>query len=78
MGQVWAELRYGVSGQGVALCKSDNPYLLRVFKRCVLEKAGQLANESEAVDEVIHLHDNLELRRLREVLSLVVPDEEHD
>ena len=75
-GQVWAELRYGVSGQGIALCKTDNPYLLRVFKRCALERASQLAEESDGVDAIIHLQDEAELERLKKLLAMLIPSNE--
>lgn len=75
MSTVWAELRYGVKGQGVALCRLDNPYLLKVFRQCALSRAERLAHESEGIDEVIHAQDQLELERLKKILDLIIPDE---
>ncbi|MBE9515077.1 MAG: hypothetical protein IMY79_02945 [Chloroflexi bacterium] len=77
MGQVWAELRYGVKGQGITLCRLDNPYLLRVFKQCALAKATQLAQESEAADEIIHFLDQIELEKLQALLELLIPGDEN-
>jgi hypothetical protein len=76
IGQVWVELRYGVSGQGIALCKTDNPYLLKVFKRCALERASQLAVESDGIDAVIHIQDEAELERLEKLLAMLIPGSE--
>ncbi len=75
MEQIWVELRYGL-GPGIPLCRTDNPYLLKVFKQCAIAKAEQRVAESEGVDEVIHYQDRAELERLGNILSLVIPDEE--
>ena len=75
MGQVWVELKYGIKGQGISLCRLDNPYLLLVFKRCALSRAKWLAEESEGVDEIIHFQDQAELERLEKLLDLLIPAE---
>ncbi|MFC1934885.1 hypothetical protein ACFLXZ_01035 [Chloroflexota bacterium] len=71
--QVWAELKYGLKGQGVTICRLDSPVLLRAFKRSALRKAKQSAHQSNGVDEVIHLHDELELERLEQLLEKLIP-----
>ena len=75
MGKVWCELKYGLEGQGVVLCKLDNPYLLKVFKGCALQQALRNIEESNGVDEVIHLQDRMELERLERLLNLLIPEE---
>jgi hypothetical protein len=72
---VWVELKYGMKGQGVTICKLDDPYLLMVFKRCALRRGERYAEESEGVDEVIHLQDQMELKRLEKVLNILIPEE---
>ncbi len=74
--KVWVELKYGVKGQGITICRLDSPYLLSVFKRCALQKAEQFTLQSNGVDDVIHLHDELELGRLEKMLELLIPDSE--
>lgn len=76
MGQIWVELKYGIKGQGVSLCRLDTPYLLLVFKRCALGRAKQLAEESEGVDEIIHFQDQAELQKLQKLLDMLIPDKE--
>lgn len=75
MGDVWLELRYGTGGQGIALCKLDNPHLLVLFRRYALERAERNVGESEGVDQIIHLQDQMELERLERLLDLVIPRE---
>ena len=75
--KAWVELKYGVTGQGITICRSDSPYLLRVFKRCALQRAKQFANQSYEVDPIIHLHDDLELEKLEKLLGLLIPDSEN-
>jgi len=72
--KTWVELKYGVTGQGITICWSDSPYLLRVFKRCTLQRAEQFANQSDGVDPIIHLHDDLELRKLTKLLDELIPN----
>lgn len=72
--EVWVELKYGVKGQGITICRLDNPYLLRVFKRCALQRAEQFANQSYGVDPIIHLHDDLEFKKLDQLLDELIPD----
>ena len=76
MGQAWLELRYGLKGLGITLCKSNNPQLLKVFKEYALSEAEQMTKESEGVDQVIHYVDQAELERLNKLLGLLVPDTE--
>ena len=71
--EVWAELKYGTKGHGITICKVDTPYILKVFKRCALQRAEQFSNQSEKADEIIHLHDELELERLRKLLEKLLP-----
>ena len=78
MEQVWCELKYGLKGQGVALCKLDNPYLLKIIKSCALQQALRNTEESNGVDEVIHLQDEMELERLERLLNLLIPEEVND
>ena len=72
--RIWAELKYGLKGHGITICKLDSPYLLRVFKRCVLQRAKQLEEESSGVDDIIHLHDELELGKIERLLEILIPD----
>ncbi len=74
-GQVWVELRYGVDGQGLTLCKSRDPQLLQVFKQYALEKANRLAEQSKRIDKVVYLQDKAEVERLQKLLPLVIPDD---
>lgn len=73
---VWAELKYGLKGHGITICKLDNPYLLRAFKRCAIQKAEEFSNQSDGADDIIHLHDEMELQRLRKLLEKLVPNGE--
>lgn len=73
---VWVELKYGVGGKGVTICRLDHPYLLVAFKRCALRRAKEFTNQSEGVDNVIHLKDRLELEKLEKLLELLIPDGE--
>ena len=74
VGQVWAELRYGVGDQGIALCKVDNPDFLRLFKQCALTTARQFAEESKGIDRIIYTQDQAELEKLQALFELVIPD----
>ena len=74
--EVWAELKYGIKGHEITICRLDTPYILRVFKRCALQRAEQFSNQSEKADEIIHLHDELELERLEKLLEKVIPIDE--
>jgi hypothetical protein len=75
--EVWVELKYGLKGQGITVCRLDHPYLLRAFKRCALQRAEQFAVQSEGANDVIHLHDELELERLQKLLDKLMPDSEN-
>lgn len=72
--KAWVELKYGVMGQGITICRSDSPYLLRVFRRCALQRAEQFANQSDGVDSIIHLHDDLEFKKLVKLLDELIPN----
>jgi len=75
MAQIWLELKYGVKGHGIALCRLDTPYLLQAYKKCALARARHLAEESRGIDEVIHFQDQTELERLQKLFNLVIPEE---
>lgn len=73
MQNVWVELKYGVCGQEIPLCKLDDQYLLSIFKERALSKAEEFVNESRGVDSVIHTQDKLELAKLRVLLGMLIP-----
>ena len=75
VGQVWIELRYGVGGQGLTLCKSQHPPLLQAFKQEALERASRLAQESKRIDKVVYLQDKAEVERLQKLLPLLIPED---
>ncbi len=72
-------LQYPDSRQGrtVAIAATRNPEALRLFKRVVLEEA-RLAVLDWAVDEALHVQDQMELERLEKVLNLLIPEEGDD
>jgi hypothetical protein len=74
--RVWVELKYGLKGHGITICKLDSPYLLQVFKRCALQRAEQFQDQSKGVDEIIHLHDELELRKIERLLEKLISNGE--
>lgn len=76
--KVWVELKYGVKGEGITICRLDNPYLLRVLKRCALQRAKQFTHQSNGVDDIIHLHDELELEGLEKLLEKLIPGNENE
>jgi len=73
MTQVWCELRYGMKGSNITLCRLNDPEVLSVFRQKALEKALRDAQESEGVDEVVHLQDKTELMRLKGLFDLITP-----
>ncbi len=75
---VWIELKYGVGEKGVTICRLDHPYLLAAFKRCALRRAKEFTDQSEGIDNIIHLKDRLELENLETLLELLIPDSESD
>ena len=76
--KVWLELRYGIPGHGVTLCRLDTPYALQVFKRCALVQAKQLAEESKGIDDIIHFLDEIELEKVQTLLGKLIPGEERE
>ena len=75
--EVWIELKYGMRGQGITICRLDHPYLLSVFKRCALRRAEQFVSQSEGLDQIVHYHDELELGKLEKLLERLIPDNEN-
>ena len=73
MNNVWCELKYGPRSNGITLCKLDDPHLLGTFRDSALKRAREHVEESEGVDEVVHLQDEMELERLERLLGLLVP-----
>lgn len=69
-------LTLNIPGRGLAagtpVVATENPILLRLFKRLVLSEWEQ--RTSSAVDETLAEVDRLELQKLRATLDLLVPD----
>ncbi len=73
MQNVWVELKYGICGQGIPLCKLDDQYLLRVFKERALSRAAEFVEESGGIDNVINTQDRMELAKLTVLLGMIIP-----
>lgn len=58
----------------MAIAATHNPSALMVFKNTVLEEARLAAMDWE-VDKVLNTQDKAELRRLEELLGLLIPDD---
>ena len=71
--QVWCELKYGMGSDSITLARLHDPQLLAAFKKRALDRARRDANESAAIDPVVHLQDEAEMKRLEGLFDLILP-----
>lgn len=61
----------------MAIAATRNPAALRAFKQVVLEEA-RLAAIDWNTDEVLQIQDQAELKRLQQMLGLLIPNDDED
>lgn len=72
----WVEVRYGWGLKGIPIAQSGNRELLQQCKRTVLAEAERKAEISMQVDSILGSIEEQELKKLRSVLELLIPEDE--
>ena len=73
MTKVWLELKYGEGKAAVTVCRLTDAQILHAFKRKVIQQAQWSAQESLAIDPVVGMLDDYEMRKLKAVLEMLIP-----
>ncbi len=71
----WVSVVYDWGDEGLNLAKTENPEVLALAKRVLLEEAEVRLAVSREVDQIIAILDDAELKRLRVVLDRLIPEE---
>jgi len=70
----WVELRYGWGLKGIPIAQTGSPELLKQVKGILLVEAERRAQISRKVDPVLGFIEEQELKKLRRILGVVIPN----
>ena len=69
----WVELRYGWGLKGIPIAQTASSQLLKQVKEILLAEAERRADMSRKVDPILGFIEEQELKKLREILNLLIP-----
>ena len=71
----WLEIVYNWGDDGLTLVKSEDPELLELAKRRVIQEAKERLEFSQDLDEIVTLMNEAEVHRLECILSRLIQDD---
>ena len=74
----WVAIVYDWGDEGLPIARTADPEVLRLVKRKVLNEAQKRLQISQEIDEVVAALDESEVRRLHNILDLLIREEEKD
>lgn len=77
-GRCWVSVVYNWGDEGLTIARTLDPNVLLLTKRQILNEARKRLEITQELDEVIATLDRAELKRLRDTLDLLVPEEENE
>lgn len=72
--EVWLELKFGSRASPVTLARLEDRRIARAAMNECLKRAERRAKLSEALDPVLGVMDNAELRKLRNLQQVLFPN----
>ena len=69
----WVELRYGWGLKGIPIAQTASSQLLKQVKETLLAEAERRAHTSRKIDPILGFIEEQELKKLREILNLLIP-----
>ncbi len=75
MSKIWPGPKYGEGKAAITIYRFVDNQLIRTFKRKVLDLAEWNAQESQVIDPILGLMDQLETIKLKVILELLMPSD---